>query len=117
MVGRRLLIGRGGRPAIGSNKRYGEHYDRLMDDRILQRLAADHPLQSLTPQERQETVLPVTRDPQPKKCKAWVRFGPHATQVEAVVVVWNDVACGVQFQVGQKELRCWVWANAVTASR
>ena len=87
-----------------------------MDDRILQRLAADHALQSLTPQERQESLLPVTRDPQPKKCKAWVRFGPHATQVDAVVVVWNDLACGVRFMAGEKEMRCWVWANAVTPS-
>jgi hypothetical protein len=87
-----------------------------MDNRILQRLVDENPLQTLTPQERQEDTLPVTRDPQPKPCKAWVRFGPHATQVEAVVVVWNDVACGILFTVGEKELRCRVWANAVTAT-
>jgi hypothetical protein len=87
-----------------------------MDNRILQRLVDENPLQTLTPQERQEDTLPVTRDPQPKPCKAWVRFGPHATQVEAVVVVWNEVACGILFTVGEKELRCWVWANAVTAT-
>jgi len=87
-----------------------------MDNRILQRLVDENPLQTLTPRERQEDTLPVTRDPQPKPCKAWVRFGPHATQVQAVVVVWNDVACGILFTVGEKELRCWVWANAVTAT-
>jgi hypothetical protein len=87
-----------------------------MDNRILQRLVDENPLQTLTPRERQEDTLPVTRDPQPKPCKAWVRFGPHATQVEAVVVVWNEVACGILFTVGEKELRCWVWANAVTAT-
>ncbi|WP_249354044.1 hypothetical protein [Microbacterium sp. 2FI] len=86
-----------------------------MDTRILQRIAAENPLQSLTPDERQESTLPVTRDPLPKACIAWVRFGPHAVRVEGVVVVWNDVACGIQFTVGEKELRCWVWANAVTA--
>jgi len=87
-----------------------------MDNRILQRLVDENPLQTLTPRERQEDTLPVTRDPQPKPCKAWVRFGPHATQVEAVVVVWNEVACRILFTVGEKELRCWVWANAVTAT-
>ena len=85
-----------------------------MDQRILQRIAADHPLQSLTDSEVRKDVLPVTRDPRPKACRAWVRFGPHALQVDAVVVVWNDVACGIQFDVGEKEMRCWVWANAVT---
>lgn len=85
-----------------------------MDQRIFQRIAEESPLQSLTVDERQESVLPVTRDPQPKSCRAWVRFGPHAMQVDAVVVVWNDVACGIRFTIGEKELRCWVWANAVT---
>ncbi|MGX5769762.1 hypothetical protein ACWKWN_03310 [Microbacterium trichothecenolyticum] len=44
-----------------------------------------------------------------------MRFGPHAMLVDAVVVVWNDLACGIQFTVGEKPLRCWVWANAVSA--
>lgn len=86
-----------------------------MDDRILQRIVAENPLQTLTEAELQADVLPVTRDPQPKRCKAWVRFGPHATRVDAVVVVWNDVACGIEFAVGERSMRCWVWANAVTA--
>ena len=85
-----------------------------MDHRILQRIAEENPLQSLTPAELQQDTLPITRDPKPKACKVWVRFGPHAMLVDAVVVVWNDVACGVSFTVGAKELRCWVWANAVT---
>lgn len=101
-------------PVIGTNRRHAAHFDRLMDARILQRLAAENPLQSLTANERQESILPVTRDPQPKACTAWVRFGPHATQIDGVVVVWNDVACGIEFTVGEKQLRCWVWANAVT---
>lgn len=92
-----------------------QHFDKLADDRILQRIASEHPLQTLTPRELQTDTLPVTRDPQPKPCKAWVRFGPHPLQVDAVVVVWNDVACGISFKVGESELRCWVWANAVTA--
>ncbi|MCR2764990.1 hypothetical protein NQ152_15905 [Microbacterium sp. zg.B48] len=85
-----------------------------MDDRILERVSSQHPLQTLTAQELRKDALPVTRDPQPKPCKAWVRFGPHAVEVDAVVVVWNDLACGIQFTVGATQLRCWVWANAVT---
>jgi hypothetical protein len=88
-----------------------------MDDRILRRVSSESPLQSLTVKELQRDVLPITRDPQPKPCKAWVRFGPHGMQVDALVVAWNDVACGIQFTVGDQQLRCWVWANAVTAVR
>lgn len=102
---------------MSTSKRYADHFDRLMDERILRRLASESPLQTLSDKELQRDVLPITRDPQPKPCKAWVRFGPHATQVDAVVVAWNDVACGIQFSVGEQQLRCWVWANAVVAVR
>lgn len=101
-------------PVIGTNRRHAAHFDRLMDARILQRIAAENTLQTLTDRELRADTLPVTRDPQPKPCTAWVRFGPHAMHVDAVVVVWNDVACGIEFTVGEKQLRCWVWANAVT---
>ena len=101
---------------MGTNKRYAEYYDRQMDARILQRIAADFPLQTLTDRELQANSLPVTRDPQPKPCKAWVRFGPHAMLVDGVVVVWNDLACGIEFTIGDRQLRCWVWANAVTSA-
>ena len=85
-----------------------------MDDRIVQRIAAENPLQSLTDHERRTETLPTTIDPQPKRCSAWVRFGPHAMQIEGVVVKWNDLACGIQFKVGDRDMQCWVWANAVS---
>lgn len=105
-----------GRPGVGTNKRYSTGVDRMMNDRVLQRIAADHTLQTLTDQELRKDSLPVTRDPQPQPCRAWVRFGPLAVQVDAVVVVWNDLACGIQFTVADKDMRCWVWANAITAA-
>ncbi len=97
------------------NKRYADRYDRLMGHRIMQRIAADMPLQSHTDGELQADALPVTRDPRPKPCKAWVRYGPHPLLVDALLIVWNDVACGVEFSVGERRMRCWVWANAVTS--
>ena len=100
---------------MGTDKRDGDHFYRLMDERILQRIAADNPLQTLTDQELQKATLPITRDPDPKPCHAWVRFGPHSILVRATVVVWNDLACGIEFGVGERRVRCWVWANAVTA--
>lgn len=98
----------------GTSRRYAKDLDRLMDDRIAQRIAVENPLQSLTEQERRTGMLPPTSDPQPKRCNAWFRFGPHAMQIEGVVVKWNDLACDIQFTVGDRELECWVWANAVT---
>ncbi|WP_439593070.1 hypothetical protein [Microbacterium sp.] len=99
---------------MGTNRRYAEQVDRRMDERILQRIADEFPLQSLTEKERQADRLPVTRDPRPKSCRAWVRFGPHPMLVDAKVAVWNDVACGIIFIVRDKEYRCWVWASAVS---
>lgn len=99
---------------MGTSVRYAAHFDRLMDERILQRIASEFPLQTLSEKERRSDELPVTRDPRPKACKAWVRFGPHPMLVDAVVVTWTDVACGVEFRVADKDHRCWVWANAVT---
>jgi len=100
---------------MGSSRRCAQHFDQLMDQRILERIAGEFPLQSLTDQEIRRDELPVTRDPRPKRCRVWVRFGPHPMLVDAVVVTWNDIACGITFTVGGKEFRCWVWANAVTA--
>jgi hypothetical protein len=57
----------------------------------------------------------MTRAPKPKPYSAWVRFGPHAMQVDAVVAVWNDVACGILFTIGETAMRCWIWADAVAA--
>ena len=72
-------------------------------------------MQTLTDRELRRDALPITRDPHPKKCKVWARFGHAAVLVDAVVVVWNDLACGVEFCVGQQTMTCWVWANAVTS--
>ena len=99
---------------MGTNRRHRAHYDRLMDARILERIASEYPLQSLTDRELRCDELPVTRDPKPRPCKAWVRFGPHPMLVDADLVVWNDVACGIEFGIGERRLRCWVWGSAVT---
>lgn len=85
-----------------------------MDVRILQRIAAESPLQTLIAAEPCIESLPMTIDPQPKGCRAWIRFGPYAVHTQGVVVKWNDISCSVRFQVADRDLECWVWANAVT---
>jgi hypothetical protein len=41
------------------------------------------------------------------------RRAQTSLQVSAVVVVWNELACGIEFAVGDTLVRCGVWANAV----
>ncbi|MEJ1154621.1 DUF4145 domain-containing protein [Microbacterium marmarense] len=100
--------------AIGSNKRYSEHYDRLMDDRVLSRTAAGGDLQSLAPMELRLDQVPLTIDPtQSRQVKAWVRFGSTPIRVDAAVARWTPGAVGIVFEVDGKAFRCWVWAGAI----
>ncbi|WP_353477385.1 hypothetical protein [Microbacterium wangruii] len=99
------------------NKRYAAAVDRRMDDRILERVATDAgPLQSLTPDELRLESEPVTVDPLPKPAKAWVRFGATPVLVDAEICRWTVDACGIRFRVGEREMKAWVWASAVTPS-
>jgi len=85
-----------------------------MDERIIERFVANAgPLQSLTPDELELDRAPVTIYPQPQRVKAWVRFGPQHTRVDALLVRSTDKAAGVEFTVRDQTYRCWVWGNAV----
>ncbi len=99
---------------MGSNKRYAAHYDRLMDQRILERIARqDGPLQSLTREELELEREPFTRDPQPKPVRAWVRFGETAVTVHAEVCSWTPHAVAIRFTIAGREFKTWVWSSAV----
>lgn len=76
--------------------------------------AAKHgPLQSLTPRELDAREQPMTIYPQPRRVRAWVRFGPEAVQVDAKLVRSTPLAAGIEFRAGEQTYRCWVWGNAV----
>lgn len=101
---------------MGANKRYAEYYDRLMNDRLFEKyIATAGPLQSLTPEEIELDRLPLTVYPEGHRprVKAWVRFGPKHTKVDAMILRSNSNAAGIEFKVGEKVYRCWVWGNAV----
>lgn len=103
-----------GSPALGTNRRYATAVDARMDARILQGIAQDAPLQSLTPDELRLHEVPLTVDPKPhRKVKAWVRFGVTPVRVDAVAARWTPSAVGIAFTVDGREHRCWVWAGAV----
>lgn len=110
-----LWVLAGEEAVVGSNKRYADHYDRLMDARLLDRIAATAgALQSLTDAELELDREPVTIAPRPRAVEAWVRFGPTAVRVEAEACRWTERAVGIRFRVGDRELRAWVWSSAVT---
>lgn len=71
-------------------------------------------LQSLTREELRLDTEPVTIDPQPKRVRAWVRFGGTPTAVEALACRWTSDAVAIEFEISGKQLRTWVWASAVT---
>jgi hypothetical protein len=101
---------------LGTNRRYAHVVDRQIGDRILERLAASGPLQTLTTTELQLDELPLTVDPRPKPVRAWVRFGDGSTQVDALALRWTPRAVGIQFEIAGKTMRTWVWASAVEAT-
>ena len=98
---------------MGTSRRYADKVDRQMDARILERISRDGELQSLTREELELDRLPLTIDPHPQRCKAWVRFGSTAMQVDAVADRWTPRAIGIRFDVAGQEARTWVWASAV----
>jgi hypothetical protein len=76
--------------------------------------AAKHgPLQTLTERELEAREQPVTIYPQPKRVRAWVRFGPEAVRVDAKLMRSTPLAVGIEFRAEDQTFRCWVWGNAV----
>lgn len=110
--------GRRGGSGIGTNKRYAHRYDMLMNERVLEGIARDDALQTLTTTELQLGIVPLTVDPKPhRRVKAWVRFGAVPVRVDAVVLRWTPDAVGIQFEIGAASHRCWVWSGAVEEVR
>ena len=76
--------------------------------------AAKHgPLQTLTDRELDVREQPVTIYPQPKRVRAWVRFGPESVRVDAKLMRSTPLAAGIEFRAEQQTFRCWLWGNAV----
>lgn len=99
---------------MGTNRRYAHAVDARMDERILEGIARDGVLQSLTSLELRLDEVPLTIDPRPRrKVRAWVRFGDTPVRVDAIAARWTPDAVGIQFTVNGREHRCWVWMGAV----
>ena len=100
---------------MGTNKRYAAYYDRLMDERIAERVAAKGGLQTLTPTELGLDTEPLTIAPEPQPVRAWVRFYDTPLRVDAWACRWTSKAVGIRFEIRGREYKAWVWSNAVEA--
>jgi len=100
----------------GSSKRLAPLYDMQAQHRFILHAATAGPLQSLTDRELNLREQPVTIYPRPfTKVRAWVRFGPEAIRVDAVLLRSTPSAAGIGFKAEDQSFRCWVWGNAVSA--
>jgi hypothetical protein len=100
---------------VGTNKRYAAQIDQRMDARILERIARDGDLQTLTATELRLDRVPLTIDPRPRRVLAWVRFGAVPVIVEADACRWTADAVGIRFEISGVKYQTWVWASAVNA--
>lgn len=101
---------------MGTNERYADAVDKRMDARILERIARDGDLQTLSVSELRLDQVPLTIDPLPKRVLAWVRFGSVPVLVEADACRWTADAVGIRFEVAGTQHHTWVWASAINPS-
>lgn len=62
-----------GRSRLGTNKRYADSIDRRMNGRIAERETEGYEPFSLTPEELELGIEPLTKTPVPRPVRAWVR--------------------------------------------
>ena len=99
---------------MGTSKRYAHDVDRRMDARVIEKIMRSGAPLSLTEDERQLDLYPLTIDPRPSPVRAWVRYPAAAVQVEALAVKWTARAVAITWPgPDETEHRAWVWASAV----
>jgi hypothetical protein len=100
---------------LGTSRRYADHFDRKMNDRILERVVAETTPSSLNDDELELDVQPLTKPPRALPVTAWVRYGETSVKVEGRAVAWTARAVAVQWKTAAGDVhRAWVWASAVT---
>jgi hypothetical protein len=101
-------------PRVGQNKRYAEHYGRLMDERIGEWVMREEPM-LLTAAELQLRQNPPKDFDQPRRVYAWVRYPTQAVRVQAHAISWTATAVKIRFLEPHIDAwrEGWVWRNAV----
>src|SRR5690606_5130065 len=99
---------------MGSNKRYADHYDQLMDRRVLQVLARENAPETLSDAEIDREHQDFTVPPRARPCRAWVRYVGQPVLVDAEVCAWTPRAAAIRWRVDEDRVdRAWVWVSAV----
>ena len=99
---------------MGTDKRYAHVIDAKMDARILQGVMRTAEPESLSDAEKGLDRDPLTRPPQPRLAKAWVRYGSQAVQIDVELVAWTDRVAAIRWPGPDNvEHHAWVWASAV----
>ncbi|KRF03250.1 hypothetical protein ASH00_15810 [Arthrobacter sp. Soil782] len=97
---------------MGQNKRYGDSYvDKWIEGWILR----EEPM-TLTAVEVDLDRDPERLFPEPRLCRAWIRYPTKAVRVQASAIAWNSRAVKIRFlePAIKTEREAWVWTNAVT---
>ena len=92
---------------MGTSKRLAPLYDMQMQHRSIIQASKARPLQSLTDREFALREQPVTIYPRPcTKVRAWMRFGPEAIRVDAVLMRSTPTDAGIAFRAEGETSRC-----------
>lgn len=100
---------------VGTNRRYPDAGARAAQQRRLQEACGRGALQTLTEEQLQLTARVVSIAPErgPMWALAWLRFGDTNIRCSVMVKRWTADAVGVELELGEERLRCWVWQGAV----
>lgn len=99
---------------MGTNKRYADRVDRQMNARVVEMAMRDHHPASLTNEELELDVEPLTRTPKPRRARAWVRYNTTPVLLDVEVVAWTEHAVAVRWRTpAGREDKAWVWSSAV----
>jgi hypothetical protein len=100
---------------VGSNRRYPDLGPQLAEQRALREARKCGRLESLTDEQLRlnRTVLSIVPDNVQVWALAWLRFGDRNVRACVRIWRWTDDAVGVEVQIDDERLRCWVWQGAV----
>jgi hypothetical protein len=100
---------------VGTNRRYPDAGAHNAQERRLRAARARGPLHTLAEEQLQLSARVVSIAPErsPIWALAWLRFGDTDIRCTVLVKRWTPDAVGVELEVGEDKLRCWVWQGAV----
>jgi hypothetical protein len=88
-----------------------------MSEQVAETIMRGEP-SSLTDDELELDVQPITRTPVAVSAVAWVRYGAVALKIPVEVVAWTSRAVAVRWKTPTGGIhKAWVWASAVEQGR